>query len=393
MAESMLDLRGVPKRRAYEELETLVSSVLQGTTDEIAAMSAISALIHHGFGHLWTGFYRVVEPDGLLRVGPYQGTLGCMEIGFGSGVCGTAARERRTVIVPDVSAFPGHIVCDARARSEIVVPVLGPGGRLIGVLDVDSAAVGAFDDDDRVGLERIVRWFLRGASRTAVSWDMAPGYSDRINHAFAFAAKHHDRQVRKGTKLPYLTHPANVAVILTRYGRDEDTIIAGILHDVVEDCVREGYTREMLESRIAEKFGTEVLAIVLGVTERRLDDDGVELSWEERKSDYLERLTSAGERALWVCAADKIHNGSSLLADLRRTEFPDIIWSRFNQGRGGTIRWYRRVYERLIEIGFDAPILEELKALVVELEKHDMGSEERGAGSADGWIGQRRATP
>src|SRR3569833_1393465 len=71
---------------------------------------------------------------------------------------------------------------------------------------------------------------------------MTRGYSDRINHAFAFAAKHHDRQVRKGTRLPYLTHPANVAVILTRYGQDEDTVVAGILHDVIEDCVRDGYT-------------------------------------------------------------------------------------------------------------------------------------------------------
>ena len=88
------------------------------------------------------------------------------------------------------------------------------------------------------------------------------GYSDRINHAFAFAAKHHDRQVRKGTRLPYLTHPANVAVILTRYDRDEDTVVAGILHDVIEDCVREGWTREMLEDRISSKFGPQVLETV-----------------------------------------------------------------------------------------------------------------------------------
>src|SRR5215210_7418117 len=100
------------------------------------------------------------------------------------------------------------------------------------------------------------------------------GYSDRINHAFAFAAKHHDRQVRKGTRLPYLTHPANVAVILTRYAQDEDTVIAGILHDVVEDCVRENYTRDMLVERVGQKFGADVLETVLAVTERRSDDDG-----------------------------------------------------------------------------------------------------------------------
>src|ERR1700693_4072778 len=101
----------------------------------------------------------------------------------------------------------------------------------------------------------------------------ATGYSDVINHALAFAAKHHDRQVRKGTKLPYLTHPANVAIILTRYGRDNETVVAGILHDVVEDCVRDGYTREMLEQRIGEKFGESILKTVLEVTHRRLDDD------------------------------------------------------------------------------------------------------------------------
>jgi (p)ppGpp synthase/HD superfamily hydrolase len=101
------------------------------------------------------------------------------------------------------------------------------------------------------------------------------GYSDVINHALAFAAKHHDRQVRKGTRLPYLTHPANVALILTRYGRDTDTVVAGILHDVIEDCVRDGYSREMLEQRIGDKFGPRVLDTVLAVTYRRNDDDGV----------------------------------------------------------------------------------------------------------------------
>src|SRR5215213_4303631 len=119
------------------------------------------------------------------------------------------------------------------------------------------------------------------------------GYSDRINHAFAFAAKHHDKQVRKGTALPYLTHPANVALILTRYGQDEETVIAGILHDVVEDCVREGYSASDLTQRIGEKFGERVLETVLAVTERKLDDDGIEMSWDERKADYLQRLSDA----------------------------------------------------------------------------------------------------
>ena len=195
------------------------------------------------------------------------------------------------------------------------------------------------------------------------------GYSDVINHAFAFSAKHHDRQVRKGTKLPYLTHPANVAVILTRYGCDNDTVVAGILHDVIEDCVREGYTRAMLEQRIGDKFGPNVLDTVLGVTYRRHDDEGVELSAEERKSDYLNRLSEANEKARWVCAADKVHNVSSIIADLRRTIDPETVWNRFGGGKASTAGWYRQVYERLREVGFDAPIMAEFDTVSGELKK------------------------
>ncbi len=195
------------------------------------------------------------------------------------------------------------------------------------------------------------------------------GYSDRINHAFAFAAKHHDRQVRKGTRLPYLTHPANVAVILTRYGRDDETIVAGILHDVIEDCVRDGYTRDMLEQRIGDKFGPDVLDTVLAVTQRQVDEEGIQLSSEERKDDYLARLAAASENARWVCAADKIHNGSSILADLKRTLDPDTVWSRFNVGRVGTVRWYRRVHDRLRELGFTGEIMAELREVAAELEQ------------------------
>jgi L-methionine (R)-S-oxide reductase len=162
MAEVTLDLRGRPKADAYQALDDQLASVLDGVRDEIAGMATLSALLHHAFGHLWTGFYRVVEPGRLLRVGPYQGTLGCLDITFGKGVCGTAAAERRTVVVEDVHAFPGHITCDARSRSEIVVPVFGPSGDLIGVLDIDSDQLAAFDDADREGLERLVRWFARG---------------------------------------------------------------------------------------------------------------------------------------------------------------------------------------------------------------------------------------
>ena len=194
------------------------------------------------------------------------------------------------------------------------------------------------------------------------------GYSDVINHALAFAAKHHDRQVRKGTKLPYLTHPANVAIILTRYGRDIDTIVAGILHDVIEDCIRDGYTREMLEQRIGDKFGANVLESVVAVTYRRQDEDGMEFSQEERRSDYLERLALAGEEARWICAADKIHNAGSIISDLRRTVDPDTVWARFG-GKATTAGWYRQVYDRLKEVGFDAPIMNELDDVTAELER------------------------
>jgi (p)ppGpp synthase/HD superfamily hydrolase len=194
------------------------------------------------------------------------------------------------------------------------------------------------------------------------------GYSDIINHALAFAAKHHDRQVRMGTKLPYLTHPANVAVILTRYGRSDDTVVAGILHDVVADWVRDGYTREVLDQRIADKFGQQVLETVLAVTYRRHDDEGVEMSNDDRKSDYLERLATASEEARWVCAADKVHNASTILADLRRTMDPDTVWNRFSGGRAQVVSWYRAVYERLRDVGFTAPIMGELDRVTKELE-------------------------
>jgi L-methionine (R)-S-oxide reductase len=157
------DLRDVPREDAYARLLEIQSLVLEGSTDVIAGMATTSALLHHAFGHLWTGFYRVVQPGALLRVGPYQGSLGCQEIAFGRGVCGTAAAERRTVVVPDVHAFPGHIACDARSASEIVVPVTNAQGDLLAVLDIDSPERNAFGDADVAGLERLVAWFARAA--------------------------------------------------------------------------------------------------------------------------------------------------------------------------------------------------------------------------------------
>jgi L-methionine (R)-S-oxide reductase len=159
MAETIPDLRKVPKARAYAELQGHLDAILDGVNDDVAVMATIAAMVHHALGHLWTGFYRVVEPGQLLRVGPYQGSLGCLDITFGRGVCGNSAAERKTVIVPDVERYPGHITCDARARSEIVVPVFGPQDDLIAVLDVDSDRLNAFDAEDARGLELLVSRF------------------------------------------------------------------------------------------------------------------------------------------------------------------------------------------------------------------------------------------
>jgi L-methionine (R)-S-oxide reductase len=161
MAEVTPDLRARPKAEAYSELATHVASVLEDIADPIAGMATISALVHHAFGYLWTGFYRVVEPGRLLRVGPYQGTLGCLEIAFGHGVCGRAAAEQRTIIVADVQLDANHITCDPRSRSEIVAPVLDRAGALIAVFDIDADRPVAFDAIDAAGLERLLTWFRR----------------------------------------------------------------------------------------------------------------------------------------------------------------------------------------------------------------------------------------
>lgn len=128
------------------------------TLDDIALMATINSVLSHAFPHFfWTGFYRVCGER--LVVGPYIGTVGCLQIEFGRGVCGTAAAKRETVIVPDVTKFPGHIACDPNSRSEIVVPVFDRDRNLIAVLDVDSDRVDAFDEEDRAGLEKIVALF------------------------------------------------------------------------------------------------------------------------------------------------------------------------------------------------------------------------------------------
>ena len=160
----MPDMDSQEKRELYREIASQLSAVVEGLEDPIAAMASCACILHDRLPYAsWEGFYRVVAPR-LLRVGPYQGPLGCLEIPFDRGVCGAAARERRTQLVSDVEAFPGHIACDASARSEIVVPVFDPEGGLIAVLDLDSRAPAAFDDIDREGLE-LVAEILRPCMR------------------------------------------------------------------------------------------------------------------------------------------------------------------------------------------------------------------------------------
>jgi (p)ppGpp synthase/HD superfamily hydrolase len=194
------------------------------------------------------------------------------------------------------------------------------------------------------------------------------GYSDRINHALAFAAKHHDQQVRRGTRSPYLTQPANVAIILTRYGCAQDAVVAGILLNVVEDFVRGGFSQEMLDERIGDKFGRAVIALLLTITPRRTDDDGIELSADERRADVLARLVMASEDARGVFAAAALHGAAALLADLRRTVDRDSVWSRLVVGKEPTLAWYDSVRTRLREISFSAPIVDELSGVVDELQ-------------------------
>jgi L-methionine (R)-S-oxide reductase len=145
------------KQQSYDLVRAHIRDLIAGETDSIAVMATVVCALHHGFDYFdWTGFYRVVAP-GLLKVGPYQGSHGCLTISFDRGVCGAAARLRQTQLVPDVTRFPGYIACSAATRSEIVVPVLSPAGDLVAVLDVDSDRLHAFDEIDAAHLEEICK--------------------------------------------------------------------------------------------------------------------------------------------------------------------------------------------------------------------------------------------
>ena len=141
------------KEEHYNSLLPQVKALCEGETDLIAKMANVAALLHHEFGFWWTGFYQVVNNELLL--GPFQGPIACVHIAYGRGVCGTAWKERRTVVVPDVEEFPGHIACSSESRSEIVVPIFNDAD-IIAVLDIDSRDLATFDDTDAHYLEQVV---------------------------------------------------------------------------------------------------------------------------------------------------------------------------------------------------------------------------------------------
>lgn len=157
MAEAFneIDLPAAKAER-YAAVADEIAAVLDGEPNLTARMATVASMLANSFDHyFWTGFYVVdpVKPDELV-VGPYQGTLGCLRIAFGRGVCGTAAASGETQVVADVHAFPGHIACDSASRSELVVPLI-TGDTLVGVFDLDSPKLARFDEDDQRGLEAI----------------------------------------------------------------------------------------------------------------------------------------------------------------------------------------------------------------------------------------------
>lgn len=147
------------KRALYCDIAEQLAALVAGETDRIANAANMAALIYHGLPNLnWAGFY--FARGGELVLGPFQGKPACVRIAWGKGVCGTAATRGATVVVPDVHEFPGHIACDAASRSELVVPLIS-GGRVVGVLDLDSPLPARFDEEDRAGCERLVSVLMR----------------------------------------------------------------------------------------------------------------------------------------------------------------------------------------------------------------------------------------
>jgi L-methionine (R)-S-oxide reductase len=162
------DMRSLPKPVLYDELESSLRGLLAGEPNLVACAANMSSLLYWSLPDLnWVGFYLLDAASGDLLVGPFHGKPACVRIPLSKGVCGAAATERRTLVVPDVHAFPGHIACDSASNSEVVVPIVLADGRLLGVLDLDSPRLERFDDEDARGLERLVRVFVEATAATA----------------------------------------------------------------------------------------------------------------------------------------------------------------------------------------------------------------------------------
>jgi GAF domain-containing protein len=162
------DMRSLPKPVLYDELESSLRGLLAGEPNLVACAANMSSLLYWSLPDLnWVGFYLLDPASGDLLVGPFHGKPACVRIPLSKGVCGAAATERRTLVVPDVHAFPGHIACDSASNSEVVVPIVLADGRLLGVLDLDSPRLQRFDDEDARGLERLVRVFVEATAATA----------------------------------------------------------------------------------------------------------------------------------------------------------------------------------------------------------------------------------
>ena len=163
MVESISFSATTDRKTKYDEIVPQIEALVGGETDPIANMANVAAVLQEVFGFFWVGVYLV--KDGQLVLGPFQGPLACTRIDLDQGVCGHAYTARETVIVPNVDEFPGHIACASASRSEIVLPIFGPGGDVVGVLDVDSDKLDDFSGPDADGLGRIVRIierFMRG---------------------------------------------------------------------------------------------------------------------------------------------------------------------------------------------------------------------------------------
>ena len=149
------------KNKTYELLLKQVESLIEGENNTVGQLANAAALLHETMGWWWTGFYMVMDDE--LRLGPFQGPIACYSIKRGRGVCGTAWQENRTIVVPDVEQFPGHIACSSLSRSEIVVPLRDSEGNVVAVLDIDSKELATFDDVDAHWLEQIARVIERHA--------------------------------------------------------------------------------------------------------------------------------------------------------------------------------------------------------------------------------------